>query len=65
LHPLEEFEYDEAKIIANIKILKQLNKLYKKTYLTFDEYSQLKNKYEQKLDIATKGLKNLLKEEKS
>ena len=60
LKPLEEFEYDEAKILANIKILKKLNKLYNKHYLTFDEYSQLKNKYDEKLNSAINALKLLL-----
>jgi ElaB/YqjD/DUF883 family membrane-anchored ribosome-binding protein len=63
LHPLEEFEYDEAKIIANIKILKQLNKVYDRWYLSFDEYSDLKNKYEQRLSDAIKELNKLLEKE--
>ncbi len=61
LHPLEKFEYDEAKILANIKILNQLQKVYDKWYLTFDEYSELKNKYKEKLNQAIKDLKELLK----
>ena len=61
LNPLESFEYDEAKILANIKILKQITKVYDKHYLTFDEYSELKNKYEKKLENATKEIKELLK----
>ncbi len=63
LHPLEEFEYDEAKILANIKIIKKLNKLYEKHYLTFDEYSELKNKYDLKLQNDTKSLKKLLQKQ--
>ena len=63
LKPLEEFEYDEAKILSNIKILKELNRLYERTYLTFDEYSDLKNKYEKKLQDAIDGLKKLLKKQ--
>ena len=43
LDPLEEFEYDEAKILANIKILNKLKKLHHRTYLTDDEYHELKN----------------------
>jgi hypothetical protein len=63
LNALEEFEYDEAKIIANIKILKQLNKVYDRWYLSFDEYSELKNKYELRLSNAISELNKLLKEE--
>ena len=63
LNSLEEFEYDEAKILANIKILKQLNKLYNKTYLTNDEYYELKNKYEKKLKEDIIWLKELLKKQ--
>ena len=63
LKPLEEFEYDEAKILSNIKILKELNRLYERTYLTFDEYSELKNKYENKLQDAINLLKGLLESE--
>jgi len=63
LHPLEEFEYDESKILANIKILKQLNKLKEKWYLTNDEYAQLKDKYELRLEEAINWLQNLLSKE--
>ena len=63
LNPLEEFEYDEAKIIANIKILKKLNSLLEKWYLTEDEYKSLKNNYEKKLKEAISWLGELLKKE--
>lgn len=63
LSPLEEFEYDEGKILTNLKILEKLNRLYQKTYLTQWEYSELKNKYEEKLQNAVVSLKKLLKNE--
>ncbi len=63
LKSLEKFEYDEAKILANIKILKQLNKLFEKWYLNKEEFTELKKKYETKLQKAIKELNNLLKKE--
>ncbi len=63
LNSLEEFEYDEGKVLTNLKILEKLNKLYHKTYLTEGEYNELKNKYEAKLKEAVKSLKELLKSE--
>lgn len=63
LSPLEEFEYDEWKILTNLKILEKLNKLYQRTYLTEWEYLELKNKYEEKLQNAVKSLKTLLQNE--
>jgi len=60
---LEEFEYDEAKIITNIKILKQLNKLNDRWYLSLDEFSELKNRYESKLQLAIYELNELLTKE--
>ncbi|MDD3646216.1 MAG: cation:proton antiporter [Candidatus Gracilibacteria bacterium] len=63
LSPLEEFEYDEGKILTNLKILEKLNKLYQRTYLTEGEYLELKNKYEEKLQNAVKSLKTLLQNE--
>lgn len=63
LNPLEEFEYDEGKILTNLKILEKLNRLYNKTYLTHWEYQELKNKYETRLQDAVNSLKELLKSE--
>lgn len=61
LDTLEEFEYEQAKIIANINILEKLNRLYLKQYLTNDEHLSLKNKYENKLQKAILSLNNTLK----
>lgn len=63
LNKLEEFEYEEWKILANLKILDKLNKSYRKAYLTEDEYLSLKQKYELKLKEAVFNLRDLLKKQ--
>lgn len=60
LNKLEEFEYEEWKILINFKVLDKLNKLLNKHYLTNDEYIELKNKYKIKLEEAVLALKKLL-----
>lgn len=60
LHKLEEFEYEEWKILASLKILQKLNLSFKKAYLTNVEYSELKEKYMVKLDCAVKRMKEIL-----
>lgn len=60
LHKLEEFEYEEWKILANLKILQKLNILLKKAYLTEIEYEELKDKYTEKLNNAVLWMKKFL-----
>lgn len=60
LHRLEEFEYEEWKILANLKILEKLNNSYKKAYLTKLEYEDLTLKYTDKLNEAVASMKNLV-----
>ena len=60
LHELEEFEYQEWRILSYLKMLDKLNVLYQKTYLLSDEYNDLKMKYEYKLKEAVWELKELL-----
>lgn len=60
LHKLEEFEYEEWKILANLKILQKLNISYQKAYLTDIEYEELKLKYSKKLNEAVVMMKNIL-----
>lgn len=60
LHKLEEFEYEEWKILSNLKILQKLNLSFKKSYLTKVEYEELKDKYTEKLEKAVKKIKNVL-----
>lgn len=60
LHKLEEFEYEEWKILSNLKILQKLNLSFKKSYLTKVEYEELKDKYNNKLEKAVKKMKTVL-----
>lgn len=62
LHALEEFEYDEGKILANIKILEKLKKYHEKKYINKSVYSGLRKKYNTRLKAAVKDMKKLLKE---
>nr|MDD3720828.1 cation:proton antiporter [Candidatus Gracilibacteria bacterium] len=64
LHDLEQFEYEEGKIMAFLKIIEKLNSSYSKAYLTENEYNKLKTRYEDKLKEAIKGLKDLLESQK-
>ncbi|MCD5383059.1 hypothetical protein LR002_02970, partial [Candidatus Gracilibacteria bacterium] len=61
LNEMEKFEYDEGRILANLKILEKINTLYGKKYLTNDEYFSLKKKYGEKLKNAIFDLKDILK----
>lgn len=61
LHELEQFEEQEWKILAYLKMLGKLDSLYQKNYLTISEVSNLKNKYETELKNSVNTLKDLLK----
>ena len=65
LHSLEKFEYFEGQILALLKMLEKLEKIFKNWYLTKEEYEELKNKYTEKLKKAFKGMEELLKNEKN
>ena len=60
LHKLEEFEYEEWIILANLKIIEKLNVSYKKSYLSKIEYDDLTNKYTKKLNKSIISLKTIL-----
>ncbi len=60
LHKLEEFEYEEWKILANLKILQKLNTSFKKAYLTQVEFDELQEKYSKKLSLAVSNMENIL-----
>lgn len=61
LHELEEFEYEEGRILSYLKMLEKLESLYQKNYLTISEVNNLKNKYETLLKESNKNLNNLIK----
>lgn len=61
LNEIEEFEYDESRILVSLKILEKLDKLQKKGYLIKEEYELLKVKYEIKLKDSIHHLSTLLK----
>ncbi len=61
LSKLEKFEFNEAKVLVNLKILAKLNNLFEKKHILKEEYSELKNIYEEKLQTSIKELKNLTK----
>lgn len=60
LDDVEKFEYEEWKILANLKILGKINNLFWKKYLTKEEYFDLKRKYWAKLKEAVFELQRLL-----
>lgn len=62
LHRLEEFEYEEWRILSNLKIIQKLNLSFKKAYLTQVEYDELLVKYSEKLNDAVKKMKKILEE---
>lgn len=62
LHKLEEFEYEEWRILSNLKVIQKLNLSFKKAYLTQNEYEELRNKYSEKLSHAVKKMKKVLEE---
>ncbi len=61
LHDLEQFEYEEWKIMSYLKILEKLNNSFSKEYLSKKEYDKLKKEYEEKLKNAVTDLKKILK----
>lgn len=60
LHELEEFEHQEWKILAYLKMLEKLDGLYHKNYLTISEVNNLRFKYETELKSAIENLKKLI-----
>jgi len=60
LHDLEQFEYEEWKIMAYFKIIEKLNNSYAKLYINEKDYISLKTQYEDKLKKAILDLRELL-----
>jgi len=63
LGDLEELEYEEWKVLANVKIIEKLNNSYKKAYLSKFEYDELLQKYQNRLQNAIINIKILLKDD--
>ncbi len=62
---LETFEYNEAKILVNVKILAKLKSLHEKSHILEEEYIELKWFYEERLQEASTELKEVLWEDKN
>lgn len=60
LNKLEEFEFDEWKILAYFKVLEKINSSFRKAYITIIEYEDLKSKYTSKLNEAINNMKSLI-----
>lgn len=61
LWKLEEFEYEEWKILTSINVLSKLNKIHEKKYFCSWEFHSLKTKYEEELNNAVENIKELIK----
>ncbi len=59
LHEIEEFEYEEGKILMNLKVLEKLTSIEKKWYINKDEHSELRKKYEFELQNSITSIKKM------
>lgn len=64
LHSFEKVEYTEWKILTKLKILWKLKKYFKKWDISKDDYSKLRDKYEQNLSLSIKLMKKDLEWDK-
>ncbi|MDD2871960.1 MAG: sodium:proton antiporter [Candidatus Gracilibacteria bacterium] len=60
LNKLEEFEYEEGKILASLKVIEKLNSSYNKSYFSKEEYDNLIIKYRFKLNESINNIKTIL-----
>lgn len=60
LHDIEEFEYQEGKILMNLKVLEKLSVIEEKGYIDKLEHKELRIKYETELQEAITQIKTLL-----
>lgn len=61
LHELEEFEYEEGKILMTLKVLEKLTSIEEKGYINPSEHSELRQKYETELEDALERIAHLSK----
>ncbi len=64
LSNLEKFEFNEAKILVNLKILSKLKNLYERKHILKEEYQELNNFYDEKLKQSIEWIKDLVWKEK-
>jgi CPA1 family monovalent cation:H+ antiporter len=64
LNKWEKFELLEGNILINLKLLKQIENLFKQGFIHKTEYEEFKNIYTKKLKEDIEKLKNFLKGEK-
>lgn len=62
LHDIEEFEYEEGKILMNLKVLEKLTSIEKKWYINTEEHHELRRKYEQELSTSIARVKKLFED---
>lgn len=62
LHEIEEFEYEEGKVLMNIKVLDKLTQIEEKGYINKDEHHELRYKYESILNSSIENIKRLQEE---
>lgn len=60
LHDLEQFEYFEGRILSYLKMLEKLNNICEKSYVNWNEVTDLRKKYENDLKNSVESLKKLL-----
>ena len=60
LSELEEFEYQEWKILATLKMHEKIKALQEKNYLSSSESHQLKDRYEDELKESVKTLEKMI-----
>ncbi len=59
LHEVEEFEYEEGKILMNLKVLEKLTSIEEKWYINKWEHHELRLKYESILQESIWNIKEL------
>lgn len=58
---LEEFEYEEWKILTSLSLLDKLKNIHEKKYFCSWEFNSLRSKYEEELKNSIKNIKCLIK----
>lgn len=58
---LEQFEYEESKILATFRMYEKIQSLGEKNYLSIDEVDNIKEKYENDIKNSINSIKNIIK----